>query len=195
MAARKPTASKRATKRRSTAATARRTPVSRTASTRQSKKPLGHRVIVRVGRAAARQQTRQRDIRRSRRDAAILRTTHAGCSKCGGAGVIYKRKKDGSYAGSKSCPAKPAVAKVSRLQVAVASRVGPDKTAGLCGWTCPCGKRQKPRYRDSKEATKALRVHEKRRHGGVSVGGAWFAQIPTNAAPSKTAKPITVTSP
>src|SRR5256885_10644054 len=32
------------------------------------------------------------------------------------------------------------------------SRMGADKRTGLVGWTCPCGKKEKPRYRDAKTA-------------------------------------------
>lgn len=117
----------------------------------------------------------------SRKDAAILRITHEGCATCKGNGQIFTKGKDGSFTGSKPCPAKPATHKVSRVQVAISSRFGIDKTAGLIGWTCPCGKKEKPRYRDAKEATKALRVHEKAKHGGQTVGGAWYAQV-TQAA-------------
>lgn len=192
MAARKSSTKKRAAARRSTATQARRKPaartrrpVARTASKRRAKKTLTRRAVIGVGRVAAQHQTKRRDIKRARKDAAILRATHAGCAQCGGAGVIYKRAKDGSFAGSKSCPAKPKTMKVSKTRVAVTSRFGADKVSGLCGWKCPCGKRERPRYRDSKEATKALREHERKRHGGKSVGGTWIAQIPANAAPAK----------
>lgn len=190
MAARKPTAKKRATKRRSTASKARRRPVAR----KPRRGGLGRRAAVGLGTFAARQSARHIEVRRSRRDAAILRAAHAGCSKCGGAGVIYKRAKDGSYAGSKTCTAKPTTMRVSKIRVAVESRVGVDKTSGLCGWRCPCGKHQKPRYRTSKEATAALRAHEKKRHGGTTVGGAWYAQIPANTAPTPTKKEVAMPS-
>lgn len=129
----------------------------------------------------------RRATTRSRRDAAILRATHQGCPKCGGTGTLYTKGKDGRLTGSKPCPAKPTVTKVSRTQVALAARFGVDKRSGLIGWSCPCGKREKPRYRDAKTATKALRTHEKRKHGGVSVGGTWYAQQP--AAPKPADKP------
>lgn len=181
MAAKKPNAKKRAAKRRSTVSKARRTPVTR----KPSRGGLGRRVAVAMGTFAARQGAKHTETKRSRRDAAILRRTHRGCATCGGAGVIYKRKKDGSYAGSKTCPAKPQTMKVSKVEIAVTSRFGPDKTSGLCGWRCPCGKREKPRYRTSKEATQALRAHEKKRHGDQTIGGAWYAQIPATTTPSK----------
>lgn len=185
MAAKKPTAKKRAAKRRATASKARRQPVAR----KPRRGGLGRRAAVALGTLAVRQSAKHIQTKRSRRDAAILRATHAGCSTCGGAGVIYKRKTDGSYAGSKTCPAKPKTMKVSKVKISVASRFGPDKTAGLCGWRCPCGKREKPRYRTSKEATQALRAHEKKKHSGTTVGGAWYAQIPATAAPGKALTP------
>lgn len=179
MAAGRSTAKKRSTKRRTTATKARRAPVTR----KPRRGGIGRRLAISMGSFAARQSKKHQAVKRSRRDAAILRATHAGCSKCGGAGVIYKRKKDGSYAGSKTCPAKPQTLKPSRVQVAVTSRFGPDKTSGLCGWRCPCRKSEKPRYRNSREATAALRAHEKKRHGGQSIGGTWFLQVPAAASP------------
>ncbi|MFE9621969.1 hypothetical protein [Streptomyces sp. NPDC006527] len=50
-----------------------------------------------------------------------------------------------------------------------------------------------PRYRDAKEATKALRVHEKKRHGGKTVGGAWYAQT-TKAAVEQKQQPSAAVS-
>jgi len=182
MAAKRTTAKKRATKRRSTASKARRAPVAR----KPRRGGAGRRLAVSMGTFANRQAKKHTAIKRSRRDAAILRATHAGCDKCGGVGVIYKRKKDGSYAGSKTCTAKPKTMRPSRVQVAVTARFGPDKTSGLCGWRCPCHKSEKPRYRTSKEATAALRAHEKKKHGGQSVGGTWYLQIPAATQPSKT---------
>lgn len=128
--------------------------------------------------------TRRDDIR-SRKDAAILRATHKGCPKCGGNGQIFTKGKDGSFTGSKPCPAKPTKEKVSRWEVNKAARMGGDKRSGLVGARCPCGWKQKPRYRDAKEATKVLRTHEKAKHGGKSVGGTWYAQVPkgTEAKP------------
>ncbi|MCX4778152.1 hypothetical protein [Streptomyces sp. NBC_01264] len=118
----------------------------------------------------------------SRKDAAILRITHEGCPTCNGNGQIFTKGKDGSFTGSKPCPAKPKTQKVSRLKVAIASRFGTDRSTGLIGWTCPCGSKEKPRYRDAKLATKALRNHETKKHGGQSVGGAWYAQVTEEAA-------------
>lgn len=137
------------------------------------------------------------DVIRSRKDAAILRATHKGCPRCGGNGQIFTKGKDGSFTGSKPCPAKPTKQKASRWEVYKASRFGADRNTGLVGWSCPCGKKEKPRFRDAREATKALRAHEKKKHGGKSVGGAWYAQAaagsdtPT-AAP--TAVPVTKTN-
>jgi hypothetical protein len=122
------------------------------------------------------------DTVRSRKDAAILRATHKGCPTCKGNGQIYtKDKKTGAFTGAKRCPAKPTKERVSRWEVYKASRFGPDKNTGLIGWACPCGKKEKPRYRDAKAATAALRTHERQKHGGKSVGGAWYAQA-TDAA-------------
>lgn len=139
-----------------------------------------------------------KDVARSRKDAAILRATHEGCPKCGGNGQIFTKGKDGSFTGSKPCPAKPTKQKVSRLAVWKASRFGADKNTGLVGASCPCGWKQKPRYRDAKEATKALRAHEKAKHGGKSVGGTWYGQTngqtpaaqPTKAAASPQTKVV-----
>lgn len=130
--------------------------------------------------------THHDDIR-SRKDAAILRATHEGCTRCHGNGQIFTQGKDGSFTGSKPCPAAPTKAKVSKWEVNKAARVGGGKRTGLVGWSCPCGKREKPRYRDAKAATAALRVHEKQKHGGQSVGGTWYAQQTEAAAlaPSK----------
>ncbi|MCX4232044.1 hypothetical protein [Streptomyces ortus] len=122
------------------------------------------------------------DTVRSRKDAAILRRTHKGCPTCKGNGQIFTKGKDGSFTGSKPCPAKPTQQKVSKWAVYKASRFGADKRTGLVGWTCPCGKKEKPRFRDAREATKALRAHEKQKHGGKSVGGAWYAQQTAAAA-------------
>lgn len=113
----------------------------------------------------------------SRKDAAILRMTHEGCPTCKGNGQIFTKGKDGSFTGSKPCPAKPTHAKaVYRVKVAMAARFGADKNTGLIGWTCPCGTKTKPRFRDAKEATKDLRTHERNKHGGKTVGGAWYGQ-------------------
>jgi hypothetical protein len=116
------------------------------------------------------------DLLQSRKDAAILRATHKGCPTCKGNGQIFTKGKDGSFTGSKPCPAKPTKQRTSRWEVYKASRFGADKNTGLVGWACPCGKKEKPRYRDARLATKALRAHEKKKHGGQTVGGAWYAQ-------------------
>jgi Zn finger protein HypA/HybF involved in hydrogenase expression len=130
------------------------------------------------------------DVIRSRKDAAILRATHQGCPKCKGNGQIFTKGKDGSFTGSKPCPAKPTKQKVSKWAVYKTSRFGADKNTGLVGWACPCGKKEKPRFRDAREATKALRNHEKQKHGGKSVGGAWYAQANEGAAqPGKEQQP------
>ncbi|MFD5675595.1 hypothetical protein [Streptomyces sp. NPDC127040] len=124
----------------------------------------------------------------SRKDAAILRITHEGCPTCHGNGQIFTKGKGGSFSGSKPCPAKPKTQKVSRIRVAMAARFGADRSTGLIGWTCPCGTKEKPRYRDAKLATKALRAHETKKHGGQTVGGAWYAQV-TEAAALQPSKP------
>lgn len=121
---------------------------------------------------------------RSRKDAAILRITHEGCKTCGGLGVITKRDKDGAFAGSKTCPAKPREVKVSKLKIHAAARAGVDKRSGLLGWKCPCGKSQKPKYHDDKTATKALRTHEKEKHGGRPMGGGLVLQVPEGVDPA-----------
>ncbi|WP_329472705.1 hypothetical protein OIE75_29605 [Streptomyces sp. NBC_01723] len=133
------------------------------------------------------------DVVRSRQDAAILRATHQGCPTCHGNGQIFtKDKKTGAFSGSKPCPAKPTKQRVSKWEIYKASRFGPDKNTGLIGWACPCGKKEKPRYRDAKEATKALRAHESKKHGGKSVGGAWYAQANEAAAQPAVQKPAAV---
>ena len=124
----------------------------------------------------------RRSVMQSRKDAAILRATHEGCPTCHGNGQIFTKGKDGSFTGSKPCPAKPTKTKVSRAEINKAARVGANKRTGLVGWSCPCGKKEKPRYRDAKTATKALRAHEKTKHGGASVGGTWYAQQTEAAA-------------
>jgi len=133
------------------------------------------------------------DTVRSRKDAAILRATHQGCTTCKGNGQIFTKGKDGSFTGSKPCPAKPTKERVSRWDVYKASRFGADKNTGLVGWACPCGKKEKPRYRDAKAATAALRTHERQKHGGTTVGGAWYAQTAAGApAPAQQpAAPVT----
>jgi hypothetical protein len=130
----------------------------------------------------------------SRKDAAILRMTHEGCTRCKGNGQIFTKGKDGSFTGSKPCPAKPTKAKAGRMRVAIAARFGRDKNSGLVGWTCPCGSKEKPRFRDAKEATKALRTHERKKHGGKTVGGAWYGQVAEGAAPQKSSIPAHATA-
>lgn len=172
----KTTARKRTTARRKKLAP--RKPIART--------PKGGSLIDRVGAwMAIRIATHAQDHMAatvSRKDAAILRITHEGCPTCKGNGQIFTKGKDGSFTGSKPCPAKPKVQKVSRLRVAMAARFGADRATGLIGWTCPCGTKEKPRFRDAKLATKAIRAHEAKKHGGQSVGGAWYAQVTEAAA-------------
>ncbi|KOU62071.1 hypothetical protein ADK57_25915 [Streptomyces sp. MMG1533] len=125
---------------------------------------------------------RRDDTVLSRKNAAILKLTHEGCPTCKGLGQIYtKDKKTGAFTGAKRCPAKPTKQHVSKWAVYKASRFGPDKSTGLLGWACPCGKKEKPRYRDAKAATAGLRAHERQKHGGSSVGGAWYAQVSEEA--------------
>ena len=190
MAARKPAARKRTPPRR-------RKPVSRARATRRPcSGPIGRRAATWLAFFVAKHGEKHLQTVNSRKDAAILRMTHEGCKRCKGNGQIFTKGKDGSFTGSKPCPAKPTKAKASRLKVAVAARFGPDKNSGLIGWACPCGKKEKPRYRDAKLATKALRTHERKKHGGQTVGGAWYAQVPEGADPKATtpsAAPVTKT--
>lgn len=156
--------------------------------------PLHARIGMRMALIAASQMDAHKTTVMTRKDAAILRMTHEGCPTCHGNGQIFtKDKKTGAFNGSKPCPAKPTKAKASRVKVALAARFSPDKRTGLVGWTCPCGKKEKPRFRDAKEATKALREHEKKKHGGKSVGGAWYGQAgdATPAGTPTAAKPRT----
>ncbi|MFD8949443.1 hypothetical protein ACFV0B_11370 [Streptomyces xanthophaeus] len=174
----KPTTRKRTTARRKKVAP-RKAPV---------RTPKGGSLIDRAGawmalRIATHAKTRMATTT-SRKDAAILRITHEGCPTCGGNGQLFTKGKDGSFSGSKPCPTKPKTQKVSRIKVAVAARIGPDKSSGLIGWTCPCGTKEKPRFRDAREATKALRAHESKKHGGKTVGGAWYAQIAAAPKPA-----------
>lgn len=143
--------------------------------------PLHARIAARMVMFAVSHLDTHGDTVRSRKDAAILRATHEGCPTCKGNGQIFTKGKDGSFTGSKPCPAKPTKEKVSKWAVYKASRFGPDKNTGLVGWACPCGKKEKPRFRDAKEATKALRTHERQKHGGKTVGGAWYAQAASGA--------------
>jgi hypothetical protein len=145
------------------------------------------RLATRLAMLIARAAETRRDTARARRDAAILRQTHAGCATCHGTGTIATHGKDGKLTGSKPCTAKPTTLTVSRARVAASSRFGVDKNSGLIGWRCPCGKSEKPRYRDAKTATAALRTHERKQHGGVTVGGAWYQQLPETAKPATTA--------
>lgn len=175
MAARKSTARKRtAARRRKTVARARRPRVPRSG-------PLHARLTAwMLIRAVDHLDLHKTDVG-SRKDAAILRATHEGCTTCGGNGQIFTKRKDGSFSGSKPCPATPTKTRVSKLAVFAAARFGAEKRSGLVGCTCPCGWKQKPRFRDAKEATKALRAHEKHKHGGKSVGGTWYAQVAKTA--------------
>ncbi|WP_406145015.1 hypothetical protein [Streptomyces anulatus] len=152
--------------------------------------PLHARLGMRMALIAASQMDAHKTTVMTRKDAAILRMTHEGCPTCHGNGQIFtKDKKTGAFNGSKPCPAKPTKAKASRVKVALAARFSPDKRTGLVGWTCPCGKKEKPRFRDAKEATKALREHEKKKHGGKTVGGAWYGQGADQ--PAAEPKPVT----
>lgn len=143
------------------------------------------RVAIRFALLIARAAETRRDAIRTRKDAAILRATHKGCTKCVGTGTIYTKGKDGRLTGSKPCSAKPATIKVSKMAVARQARFGADKHSGLLGWRCPCGTKEKPRYRDAKTATAAIRTHERKSHGGQTVGAAWYAQLPEQT-PGKT---------
>ncbi|MEU7032710.1 hypothetical protein ABZ958_03365 [Streptomyces sp. NPDC046237] len=175
MTARKPAARKKTT-------AARRKPVKRTAGIPKPRtKNRSEKLALWAATTMAKQAEKHTQTVMSRKDAAILRMTHEGCPRCKGNGQIFTKGKDGSFTGSKPCPAKPTKAKVSRMRVALAARFGADKNTGLVGWTCPCGTKEKPRYRDAKEATKALRTHERKKHGGKSVGGAWYGQVTENA--------------
>ncbi|WP_411095962.1 hypothetical protein [Streptomyces sp. 020-2-3H-GM] len=156
--------------------------------------PLHARLGMRMALIAASQMDAHKTTVMSRKDAAILRMTHEGCPTCHGNGQLFtKDKKTGAFSGSKPCPAKPTKAKASRVKVALAARFSPDKRTGLVGWTCPCGRKEKPKFRDAKEATKALRNHEKKKHGGKSVGGAWYGQAVDH--PAAEPKPVTVGEP
>lgn len=184
MAAKRTTAKKAATRRPTG-----RKPISRRPTSRRD--PLT-RLAAWLGRVVAHHAARHTAAVRSRKDAAILRATHAGCATCQGTGTLYTKDKQGKLSGSKPCPEKPTAAKVSRLQIHAAARIGVDKHSGLIGWRCPCGKHERPRHRDAKAATAALRVHEKAKHGGTTVGGAWYAQLPEGTAPPK---PVTAAPP
>lgn len=174
------------TARRSTS-TARKTIRKKTVSRARtaSRGQLGSRIAL----FAAKRMATRSSVIQSRKDAAILRATHEGCATCGGNGQIFTKDKNGVFTGSKPCPAVPTKTKVSKWAVYKAARFGADKRSGLVGCSCPCGWKQKPRFRDAKEATKALRTHEKAKHGGRSVGGTWYAQTPAATATSTDQKP------
>ncbi|MFI1928332.1 hypothetical protein [Streptomyces sp. NPDC020377] len=187
---------KRAPARRTTAKP-RRKPSARSHPARRVKipkkaGPLHARLGAKLALVAVSHLDTHTDLLRSRKDAAILRATHEGCPTCKGNGQIFTKGKDGSFTGSKPCPAKPTKQRVSKWAVYKASRFGADKSTGLVGWACPCGKKEKPRYRDARMATKALRAHEKKKHGGQTVGGAWYAQTTDAAAAQQPAqtKPV-----
>ena len=179
MAARKPAA------RKATTAT-RRKPVKRTTSIPKPRtKKRSEKLALWAADKIGEQAQKHTQTVMSRKDAAILRMTHEGCPRCKGNGQIFTKGKDGSFTGSKPCPAKPTRAKAGRLRVALAARFGADKNTGLVGWTCPCGTKEKPRYRDAKAATAALRTHERKKHGGKTVGGAWYGQVTETATDPK----------
>lgn len=184
MAATRTATRRKAPARRKTATRSRR-PASRVKIPRRG--PLHARVGAWMALRVVTRFADHQDVLRSRKDAAILRATHEGCPKCHGNGQIFTKGKDGSFTGSKPCPAPATKEKVSRWEINKAARLN-DKRTGLVGWACPCGKKEKPRYRDAREATKALRTHERQKHGGKTVGGAWYAQTTTatpNAGPQE----------
>ncbi|WP_435285212.1 hypothetical protein [Streptomyces bacillaris] len=154
--------------------------------------PLHARLGMRMALIAAAQMDAHKTTVMTRKDAAILRMTHEGCPTCKGNGQIFTKGKDGAFTGSKPCPAKPTKAKAGRVKVALAARFSPDKRTGLVGWTCPCGKKEKPKFPDAKAATKALREHEKKKHGR-SLGGAWYGQAVDH--PATAPKPVTAGEP
>ncbi|MFE3657258.1 hypothetical protein [Streptomyces sp. NPDC059165] len=183
MTARKPAARKKTTP-------ARRKPAKRATSARKpAARRAGKKASTWLAVKLGEQAKKHSQTATSRRNAAIIRLSHEGCPKCHGNGQIAIHKKDGSFAGSKPCPAKPTKQKVSRLRVALASRFGTDKNSGLIGCTCPCGWTDKPRYRDPKQATKALRTHERRKHGGQTVGGGLAYQAPATTPQKPAPKP------
>jgi hypothetical protein len=184
-----------APKKRSARRTTVRKKVTRSVTTRRPPrgKGFGQSAALGLSMLVIKLAEQHRDTLGARKDAAILRTTHKDCVKCHGTGTIATHGKDGRLTGSKSCPAKPGTMKVSRWQVAKQARFGVDKSSGLIGWNCPCGKREKARYRDAKTATAALRTHERAKHGGKSVGGTWYQQLPEGAKPATAvAKPAPV---
>jgi len=166
--------------------TARKHPASRVKVPRSG--PLHAQIGARMVLFAVARLDNHGDTVLSRKNAAILKLTHEGCPTCKGNGQIYtKDKKTGAFTGAKRCPAKATKERVSKWAVYKASRFGADKSTGLLGYACPCGKKEKPRYRDAKTATAALRTHERQKHGGASVGGAWYAQA--NEAAKQAADP------
>lgn len=179
-AARKTNARKRPAKKPTAAQTRRKKLAARPARKKGVAQRIGRWLALRV---AAHAEAHRHTVR-ARKDAAILRATHAGCETCHGTGTLYTKDKHGKLSGSKPCPAKPATTKVSKARVHTQARFGVDKHSGLIGWKCPCGTKEKPRFRDAKTATKALRTHEQKKHGGVSVGGAWYAQVPEPSKPT-----------
>jgi hypothetical protein len=187
-----------APKKRPAARKSRKTTRKVTRSTTTRRPPRGRtwqaRLATRFALLIARTAETRRETTRSRRDAAILRTTHAGCVKCRGTGTIATHGKDGRLTGSKPCPAKPATVQVSRVKVAAQARFGVDKSSGLMGCRCPCGWKEKPRYRDAKAATAAIRTHERKKHGSASIGAAWYQQLPETAKPAAQPKPAPKTT-
>ena len=183
MAAKRTTARKTTgTARKRTAARSKKLGARKPIARKPKRGGIVERATISIGWFVNRQSQKHIDLLNARRDMAILRETHQGCPRCKGLGQIHTKKKDGSFSGSKPCPARPVKAKASRTRVAIAARFGPDKSAGLVGWTCPCGAKDKPRFRDAKTATAALRTHEKRKHGGSSVGGRWYTQMVQQAS-------------
>jgi hypothetical protein len=186
---------------------ARRKPAARRRTTPRRKHPARRIKIPRGGPIHARLGTwlvlrvivpmvdTRKDTATAREAAAIRRITHEGCPVCHGNGQVHTRnKKTGELSGSKPCPAPGTKEKASRMAVYKASRFGADKRAGLVGWSCPCGKKEKPRYQDAAAATKGLRAHERAKHGGASVGGTWYAQQ-TEAAALAPSQPAPATKP
>ncbi|WP_381801139.1 hypothetical protein [Streptomyces niveus] len=189
MAARKPAARKKTT------ATRRKKPVRKSQVRKPARGGLVQRGLLATALKVGEYHEQHGQTVMSRRDAAILRYTHEGCPTCKGNGQIFTKGKDGSFTGSKPCPAKPTKARAGRLRVALSARFSGAKATGLCGVTCPCGWKEKPRYRDAKAATAALRTHERKKHGGKTVGGRWYAQVAegaqSSAAPVKETAAVT----
>ncbi|MFD7705657.1 hypothetical protein [Streptomyces sp. NPDC059786] len=188
---------------RRTAPAKRRKPAARTSArkhpARRVKLPRGgklhHQLAMRMVMVAASHYDTHQDTVRARRDMAIIKLSHQGCKKCGGKGQLHTKGKNGEFTGSKPCPAKPTKQKISKWAAYKASRFGADKNTGLMGCTCPCGWTQKPRYRDAKTATRALRAHEKQKHGGVSVGGAWTVQDGASTQTAQTTQSAAASAP